>query len=174
MIVNRLFDLLLALSLANLLTKIGEIPEPTTIWPTSVAGLVGLVAAFISLAVIIFDRLTGRANSWRDVIRDIKDLTRRVENVEEIDSSIGQSLRDIEDTLRDINNELKGPAGDNGIRQGLKDVKLDLKKITDRNNKMDLLAGLFKQAMQHENYPGPERRQAMRQIADLIDDPEPQ
>lgn len=156
------------------LAKLGDIPEPTSVWPTSIFGWVAGVAALISIVVIIFDRLTGRANSWRDVIRDIKDLTRRMEKVEEIDGSIGTSLREIENTLRDINNELKGPGGDNGIRQGLKEVKSELQKIKDRNKKMDLLAGLFKQAMQHENYAGPERRQAMRQVADLIDETEPE
>lgn len=167
-----IYFLIITISLLSL-ARLGDIPEPTSVWPTSIFGWVAGVSALISIVVIVFDRLTGRANSWRDVIRDIKDLTKRVERVEAIDGNISQSLRDIEDTLRDINNELRGPAGDNGIRQGLKDVKLDLKKITDRNNKMDLLAGLFKQAMQHDNYSGPERRQAMRQVADLIEDPEP-
>lgn len=146
--------------------------KPESIWPTSVAGYVGFTAAIISISVITYDRITGRASNWRDVKRDIQDLCTRVEREEAATHAIDDTLGEMDQLLTGIDHELRGVGGDNGIRSAVREIQDSIKKINTRNTAMDLKAAVFEQIIKQTSYTGPERRDTVREMKHLFGDKE--
>lgn len=158
--------------LTGLMLALQSIPKPESFWPQSVAGWIGLGAGVISISVIIYDRITGRASNWRDIKNDIKDLCDRLEKEEAATKSVNTRLEVMNTLLTGIDHELRGVGGDNGIRQSVKDIRLNVAAILVRNQKMDIKAAVFEKMLKHSNYDGPERRQVIRQLKDLMPEEE--
>lgn len=131
-----------------------------------------MVAAFVSVGVIAFDRITGRASNWRDVKNDLKDLCNRMESEETATKNVGVKVDDMDDLLTGINYEIRGVTGENGMRQAMKDIKIAIELIQVRNRKMDIKAAVFEKMLKHTNYDGPERREVIRRVQDLLEDDE--
>lgn len=152
----------------SLILLLQAIPRPDSFWPSSVGAWIGFIGGTVSVVIIAYDRITGRASNWRDVKRDIQELAERVTKEEAATKNVGDSLRSMDQLLTGINHELRGVAGDNGIRQTVRKIGESVEKIIIRNQKMDLKAAVFEQILKQTSYNGPERREAVREMRNLF------
>lgn len=145
-----------------------DIPKPESFWPTTVGGWIGFLGGTISVGVIAFDRITGRASNWKDVTNDIQELCKRADKVEAADKEICKTLNDVDNRVKGLEFEVKGYDGRGGIRQIMDKVLDELHEIHERNKKADILAGIFERMLENPGYGGPERRENFRSLRGLL------
>lgn len=118
----------------------------------------------------MFDRISGRGRNLQSITGTLKDLEERVTDIENTDKIIDQTLRAMHDLLKEIDYELRGTKGDNGLKSTVRAIRADIDKMHERNRRMDMLAARVQQMFRQ--YDGPERRQGMRGLKDFLGETE--
>lgn len=145
-------------------------PHIESFWPTSFVGWITSVSITATLGKMLFDRVTGRAVTLKGIGRDLSDLDERMKEYETTSGIMAQQLNGIERMLTDIDHELRGVRGDNGMKKTLQRLCADVEAIERRNADADIFNALVKQFL--AKYDGPERRESVRQLRNLLGDKE--
>lgn len=153
-----------------LLSLAPDAPQINSLWPSSLIGLIGSLTGLVGFAVLMYEKITGKGRKLEAIDGSIKNLGLKIEAVELTDKIIDTKLDSLTSIVTDLDHEVRGVKGDNGIKAAVKECRSEIEKIHVRNRKMDVLGARFKEVMRQ--YEGPERREGMRGLREFFRDSE--
>lgn len=139
----------------------------TSVTPTSLFGWGGFVFGLVACGTLLYDRVFGKGKTAKSLDDKIERLCEAVERIETAQGNLDTDVREVSQAVRDFLIEWKGLEGTNGWRSVIRQNSKDIKKILDRNLRIDAV----RQRDREEG--GGQRRRAMDQVLDDDDaDPE--
>jgi hypothetical protein len=147
-----------------------EGPQINSLWPSSLIGLVGSLTGLIGFAVLMYEKITGKGRKLEAIDGSIKNLGLKIEALELTEKIIDTKVDSLTDIVTDLDHEVRGVQGDNGIKAAVRECRVEIQKIHELNRKHELLRERFKEIIRH--YEGPERREGMRGMRELFRDSE--
>lgn len=109
----------------------------------------------------MYEKISGKGRKLEAIDNSIKDLITRT-------GAIESKVDRIDELTTEMDHEVRGVGGNNGIKAAVKECRLEIEKIHVLNRKNEILRARFKEIMRQ--YDGPERREGMRGLNELIRD----
>lgn len=151
-----------------LLSLIPEPRAPENFWPTSWIGWLTSISITITVGTFVYNKITGRAITMKGIAGSLADLAKESVAINTRLNGLEQVIEEDHELLREIDWEVRGPKGENGIKSKVVECLVRIEKIDQRNREKDLLIERFKQIIR--NYNGPERRGEFRDMKDWLDE----
>lgn len=123
-----------------------DLPIPPATW----TGVLTPIALFLTIVFLLFDRIFGRGRTSQRMESKVEEMCNDLVSARAYGLKDHQIIRKVERDLTAHILEWRGVEGNNGYRSILREIQIEVKRISQRNERIDAVTAVEEEQMRRQ------------------------